>query len=54
MTNGGGDLEYPLHDKTITVTNCGRICPHKKKINFSEIFAGQKVGIRATEDKIWP
>ena len=51
--NGLPDLEYPLHDKTITVTNCGRICLHRKKINFSEVFAGQKVGIRETDDKIW-
>lgn len=47
------ELEYHLHDKTITVTSCGRICLNSKKINFSEVFAGQKVGIREVEDKIW-
>jgi type III restriction enzyme len=35
------DIDYPLHDKTIVVTRCGRICLGKKKINFSQVFAGQ-------------
>ena len=47
------EIEYPLHDKTITVTRCGRICMDGKKINFSRIFAGQDVGVRQIDDKIW-
>lgn len=47
------ELEYPFHDKTITVTKCGRICIGKKKINFSTVFAGQNIGITETEDGIW-
>jgi putative transposase len=47
------ELEYPMHDKTITVTECGRICLHSKKINFSQVFAGQKVGVKEIEDRIW-
>jgi len=35
------DIDYPLHDKTIVVTRCGRICLGKKKINFSQVFGGQ-------------
>jgi hypothetical protein len=38
-------IDYPFHDKTIVVTNCGRICLGHKKINFSTVFAGQAVGI---------
>jgi hypothetical protein len=38
------DIDYLLHDKTIVVTRCGRICLGKKKINFSQVFAGQAVG----------
>jgi putative transposase len=34
------DIDYPLHDKVIVVTNCGRICLGYKKINFSTVFAG--------------
>jgi hypothetical protein len=37
------DIDYPFHDKTIVVTRCGRICLGRKKINFSQVFAGQAV-----------
>lgn len=47
------DLEYPFCDKTITVTHCGRICIQQKKINFSQVFAGQKIGLTQTDDNIW-
>jgi len=45
--------EYPFHDRTIQVTQCGRICIRKRKINLSTVFGGQLVGIREVEDKIW-
>jgi putative transposase len=32
------EISYPFHDKTITVTHCGRICHKGKKINFSVCF----------------
>ncbi len=47
------DIEYPLHDKIVTVSYCGRICVDGRKINFSRAFAGQNVGIRQVDDKIW-
>src|SRR5215472_15660299 len=47
------DIDYPLHDKTIVVTRCGRICLGRKKINFSQVFAGQAVGIKEVPDDIW-
>ena len=47
------DFDYPLHDKTIPVTNCGRICVGGKKVSLSIIFAGQHVGIKEVQDKIW-
>src|ERR1700676_4514984 len=37
------DIDYPLHDKTIVVTRCGRICLGKKKINFSTVFPARPV-----------
>lgn len=46
-------LYYPLHDKTVTVTQCGRICDHGLKVNLSRAFAGQEVGIKEMEDGIW-
>jgi putative transposase len=50
---GLGELEYPLHDRTITVTQCGRICIGRRKINLSLVFAGQNVGIKEIAEKIW-
>jgi putative transposase len=47
------DLDYPFHDKTIVVTNCGRLCLGSKKINLSTVFAGQAVGIKEIHDDIW-
>ena len=45
--------DYPFHDRTVRVTECGRICVGKRKINLSTVFAGQTVGIREEADKIW-
>jgi len=50
---GLADIEYPFHDRTITVTTCGRICVRGKKINFCRAFSGQSVGIKEANDKIW-
>src|SRR5579859_793794 len=47
------ELSYPFHDLQITVTSCGRICFKTRKINLSQIFAGQMVGIRQTDERIW-
>jgi len=46
-------LDYPFHDKTVTVTSCGRICFNRRKINLSTVFAGQSVGIKQVSDHIW-
>ena len=50
---GLSELEYPFHDRTITVTQCGRICFGHRKINLSTVFAGQNVGVKEVSDKIW-
>ncbi|WP_244597964.1 transposase [Roseitalea porphyridii] len=47
------EIDYPFHDKTVTATSCGRICVRRKKVNLSTVFAGQKVGIRQVEDRLW-
>lgn len=47
------ELEYPFHDRDITVTACGRICMHRKKINISIVPAGQRLGIKEVDDGIW-
>ncbi len=35
---GLGDLDYPFHDWTATVTTCGRICYKRRKINLTRIM----------------
>jgi putative transposase len=50
---GIGELEYPFHDRTLTVTTCGRICMGRRKINLSIVFAGQNVGVKQVSDKVW-
>ena len=47
------EVQYPLHDHTVTVSACGRICFACKKINLSQVFAGQKVGIKEEKGGIW-
>ncbi len=44
---------YPFHDKTITVSQCGRVCDRGLKVSLSRAFAGQDVGIKEVEDGIW-
>jgi putative transposase len=50
---GLGELHYPFNDRTVTVTHCGRICVGKRRINLSQVFAGQRVGIKQVSDQIW-
>ena len=47
------ELTYPLHDRDALVTACGRICMHRKKISISYTLAGQLVGIKENDDRIW-
>lgn len=47
------ELSYPFHDRTVTVTNCGRLCFKKKKINLSSTLAGQDVGVKEVNDGVW-
>ena len=53
LYSGLPDVDYPFADKTVNITNCGRICLNQKKINITRVLAGQKVGITQTDDKIW-
>ena len=47
------ELSYPLHDRDVIVTACGRICMHRKRINLSQVFAGQRVGVKEVDEGIW-
>lgn len=46
-------LEYPRHDWTAVITTCGRICYQRRKVNVSQVFVGQKVGVKQTDDHMW-
>jgi putative transposase len=55
-TRGYGGLEeldYPGHDWTAVITTCGRICYQGRKINVSQVFGGQKVGVKQVDEHIW-
>ena len=47
------EIDYPMHDRDVLVTACGRICMHRKKINISTVMAGQRLGIKEVDDGIW-
>ena len=47
------ELTYPLHDRDVLVTACGRICLHRKRVNLSHVFAGQRVGIKEVDEGTW-
>ena len=47
------EIRYPLHDREVVVTACGRICMYRKRINLSTVFAGQCVGIKEVDEGIW-
>lgn len=44
------DLTYPLHDRDVLVTACGRIGMVRKR---STVLAGQRLGIKEVDDGIW-
>ena len=51
--SGLANLTYRFGDRDILVTACGRICLHRRKINFSTVFAGQTVGIKKSAKVMW-
>jgi hypothetical protein len=47
------DLTLSVPRRDILVTACGRVCLHRKKINISTVLAGQRLGIKEVDDRIW-
>ena len=35
------------------VTGCGRICCRGRKVNLSQVFAGQSVGVTQVGERTW-
>jgi len=50
---GLDERTYPFHDATFTVTQCGRICFKGRKVNLSQVFAGQNVGVTQVGERVW-
>lgn len=46
------ELSYPLHDRDVLFTACGRLCLHRKRVNISTVPAGQKLGIKEVDEGI--
>jgi transposase InsO family protein len=51
--HGLPEISYPLHDREVVITACGRICMYRKRINVSHVLAGQRVGIKEVDEGIW-
>ena len=51
--HGLPQITYPLHDREVLVTACGRICMHRKRVNISTVLAGHKLGIKEVDEGIW-
>jgi hypothetical protein len=46
-------LRYPLHERNVMVTACGRICMHHMRIYISTVLGGQRVGIKEVDEGTW-
>jgi putative transposase len=42
-----------MPDWTAVVTYCGRICFDRRKVNLSQVFARQQVGVRQVTELVW-
>jgi putative transposase len=48
------DLTYPGVDRTLLISNCGRICIGRKiKVHISKAFANQPVGLTYVDTGVW-
>ena len=58
MTNVGPGLQTTpyglrLGRDSIAGSFARRICLHRKRVNLSHVFAGQRVGIKEVDEGIW-
>ena len=51
--HGLPEIAYPLHDREVLVTACGRIWMDRERINIATVLAGQKIGIKEVDEGIW-
>lgn len=53
LYEGVKEITYPDCERSILVSNCGRVCLKKGKIHVSRAFANQPVGLEEVDDNIW-
>ncbi len=51
MTSRVSLSERPPRDRT--ASHCDHICMHRKKIDISTVAAGQRLGLKETDDGVW-
>lgn len=47
------DITYPGYDKSLMITNCGRVCLNDQKIHISRALSNQPVGLKEVDSGIW-
>ena len=47
------ELFYPGYDKSLLISNCGKVCIGKRKVHISKAFSNQLVGLKEVDDEIW-
>jgi transposase InsO family protein len=47
------DVTYPGYDKTLLISNCGRICLRDLKVHISRAFGNQPIGLKAVDQGVW-
>lgn len=47
------DVTYPGYDRSVLISNCGRVCIGKRKIHIGKALSNQPVGLKEVDDGIW-
>lgn len=47
------DITYPGYDKSLLISNCGRVCFNRQKVHISKALANQPVGVKEVDSGIW-
>lgn len=47
------DVTYPGYDKSLLISNCGRICNSRKKVHIGRALANQPVGLKEVDDGVY-
>jgi putative transposase len=51
--HGLPDITYPGFDRTLLISNCGRVLLKKLKIHVSKALANQPVGLKQVDQGVW-